>query len=666
MELVKKDDKMSETRGSGVAADVADQTARGVVPDSRVRSLGESDSVKAHVEAAVVTEDGALIVVGWVYDTEQPTQGFAAIKKNDGKREKDYSVVDLPASNHEVHYLPVNRPDVSGAMGADVDDDQCHGFVVVVLDFPMDHQLALILEDGGYAPLLCTFCYQALEAEAALSQCMASSATELSSALHSALGDSHFLTRSVRSLLITPANVRVMPSGAGDSERIVGSCDGGFALGGAGALIFGWQFSPQHEPLDITVHDEKGNRISVKDRLVRVIRKDVFETYSGQFPNIPRRCGFLLYVPWPTQKNDTRAICFHYPERGDVWLRLPLIEHDAASIQLIKKMLNVIPNPGLHTHYLYELFETGLGAALEAVNQQRLAQARPIDETLESRQFGMPPEAPTSSVIVPLYGRCDFMRHQLAHFADDPDMQASDLIYVVDDTRILEQTLDLAASYQWLFDVPFRVVWYDRNLGFAGANNAGVSQARAERVLLLNSDVIPQQPGWLSTLEQALDESQDAGAVGPLLQFADASTQHAGMHPRRDPKLPGFLVNAHPGMGQQWEGPATPLEQPMLTAACLMLRKRDYDACGGLDEGYVVGDFEDSDLCLNLRTAGQKLYVVPAARLWHLERQSQGLDNVANVRQLITLFNAWRYRQKIDSGALVDPMAIQCGQEQST
>src|SRR5690606_24521020 len=149
----------------------------------------------------------------------------------------------------------------------------------------------------------------------------------------------------------------------------------------------------------------------------------------------------------------------------------------------------------------------------------------------------------------------------------------------------------------------------------------------------------------------------------PLLQFGDGSIQHAGMQPRRDPQLPGFLLNSHPGMGQQWEGPDDPYEQPLLTAACLMLRKAEYAALGGLDEGYVIGDFEDSDLCLGLRSRGLKLYVVPEARLWHLERQSQTLNSVAGVRQLITLFNGWRYQQKIARGELADPLSARIGRE---
>ena len=86
-----------------------------------------------------------------------------------------------------------------------------------------------------------------------------------------------------------------------------------------------------------------------------------------------------------------------------------------------------------------------------------------------------------------------------------------------------------------------------------------------------------------------------------------------------------------------------------------MLSKADYEAIGGFDEGYIIGDFEDSDLCLKLRKHGRTLWLIPAAKLWHLERQSQNLENIATYRQLLTLYNGWRYHKKILKGEIANP-----------
>jgi GT2 family glycosyltransferase len=319
---------------------------------------------------------------------------------------------------------------------------------------------------------------------------------------------------------------------------------------------------------------------------------------------------------------------------------------------LIKEILSMIPAPDQIRNRLFELYASGLGKAIESI-----APVKKVKDaaSLTIQQFGIPPKNPRTSVIVPLYGRYDFVRYQLSHFADDADFQNIDLIYVIDDPNIIMPTQELAIVYYPVFGVPFRTVSYNSNLGFAGANNVGVSIARGDTVLLLNSDVLPKDQGWVSCLQQALDSLPDAGAVAPLLLFADESVQHAGMAPKRDPRFPGFLLNTHPGKGQPWAGTSAPYECAMLTAACVMLKRQDYLDLGGLDEGYIIGDFEDSDLCLALIKQGKRLWLAPEAKLWHLERQSQNLESIAGYRQLLTLYNGWRFQKKIRDGLIADP-----------
>jgi len=455
--------------------------------------------------------------------------------------------------------------------------------------------------------------------------------------------------------------IQGFPNNFDDPNRAILSIDKAYPLDDAGILLYGWMITPDTAPNEITVHNEYGECVSIKNKILPQRREDVAEIFKAKYSNVSSRCGFIVHVELPTLAGDVRALCLHYAERGDVWIKIPVERYLKPDVKLIKEMLSMIPHPNQINHYLYDMFENGLGLAIEKINQKRLANAESLLKNINVRQFGVPVENPTTSIIVPLYGRCDFMRYQLARFSGDEDLIKSDIIYVVDDPAIIDETLALASRYQWIFDISFRVVTYEHNLGFAGANNVGSKFAQAKRLLLLNSDAIPKSQGWLRTLEVALDELPEAGAVGPLLQFGDGSIQHAGMHPRLEPQLPGFLINTHPGMGQYWDDQArgtTPYEQPMLTAACIMLKTSHFQKLNGFDEGYIIGDFEDSDLCLSLRTKGLRLYVVPQAKLWHLERQSQTLGNVAGVRQLITLFNGWRYLKKIENGILIDPMNI--------
>jgi GT2 family glycosyltransferase len=115
------------------------------------------------------------------------------------------------------------------------------------------------------------------------------------------------------------------------------------------------------------------------------------------------------------------------------------------------------------------------------------------------------------------------------------------------------------------------------------------------------------------------------------------------------------VQNVHPGKGAPWWGSDDSYDEPLLTAACLMLRTATYRELGGLDEGYIIGDFEDSDLCLKLRKRKLKLVLNAKPKLWHLERQSQNLQSITSYRHLLTLYNGWRYKKKIDSAELADP-----------
>ena len=63
-----------------------------------------------------------------------------------------------------------------------------------------------------------------------------------------------------------------------------------------------------------------------------------------------------------------------------------------------------------------------------------------------------------------------------------------------------------------------------------------------------------------------------------------------------------------------------------VTAACMMVKKSDFDAVGGLDETFQVA-FNDIDLCMKFRAAGKKIIFTPYAELYHYESKSRGMED---------------------------------------
>jgi GT2 family glycosyltransferase len=82
-----------------------------------------------------------------------------------------------------------------------------------------------------------------------------------------------------------------------------------------------------------------------------------------------------------------------------------------------------------------------------------------------------------------------------------------------------------------------------------------------------------------------------------------------------------------------------------VTGACFVMKTELAREVGGFDEGYVIGDFEDADLCEKVKARGLICVVDQRARLYHLERQSQG-NQQASWRFNLTLYNAWRFQNR--------------------
>ena len=74
------------------------------------------------------------------------------------------------------------------------------------------------------------------------------------------------------------------------------------------------------------------------------------------------------------------------------------------------------------------------------------------------------------------------------------------------------------------------------------------------------------------------------------------------------------------------------------------MRREVYDAVGGLDEKYLIGDFEDSDLCLKVRERGLEIACLPLpVTLIHLERQSLSGIGTPRFRDYVVHYNALRH-----------------------
>jgi len=232
-------------------------------------------------------------------------------------------------------------------------------------------------------------------------------------------------------------------------------------------------------------------------------------------------------------------------------------------------------------------------------------------------------------VVVPLYNGLPLTQAMVASLQATLPPGLTHEIVLIDDGST-DGTREWLAT---LRDPPFRVVLNERNLGFAGANNRGAAVARGEFMALLNNDLV-LNPGWLEPMLSAhACLGRRAGLVGNVQYRADDGTlDHAGIgvtaqgkieHLRALPKSVGGLCEVF-----------------AVTAACCLVRREDFLAVGGFDEGFVNGG-EDVDLTLKLRARGKCTVVALGSSVRHQVSAARGPTNLRDEQNSRRLFQRW-------------------------
>ena len=406
-------------------------------------------------------------------------------------------------------------------------------------------------------------------------------------------------------------------------------------LSGEGVVI-GWA---THAPGAVMwLENDLGNRVPLT-KAFRRFRQDVWDEVAKDLPSGNRDSGFIVRTRG-FKKNERirlRSLSNHvvYTVAELYCGALPSDPISAA------RWLFSIDAPLSDIHKRFAIVD---GPVIGHLIEEKVA-SNNLAQVIE-RQLGTLIDNPKVSLIIPLYGRWDFVEHQLIEFVKDDWLRRhAEIIYVIDDPRIYEEFRSAAERLYRLYQLPFKWVWGGMNRGFSGANNLGVSVAAADSFVFLNSDVFPSAPGWLEVLLGQLASDAQIGAVAPRLVFADGSIQHAGMQFLRREEL-GIWINHHPYMGlaPKLDPYKVPTETAAITGACLVVSRAHYEAIGGWDTGYLIGDFEDSDFCLRLRSIGLKVVYVPMVQMTHLERQSFKLLGQDDFRMKVVIFNAVRHQ----------------------
>jgi GT2 family glycosyltransferase len=444
----------------------------------------------------------------------------------------------------------------------------------------------------------------------------------------------HMIREALREPLTRVTVLREEPQGMA-IDRILAVDDRSF-------WVKGWlrdQDSPSHR---LEIVSPEGSRGELVPGAFRYERPDIKQFY-GERGEEDEKDGFVRYV----RLSATSALPTGWVAelRNDAGAALetsgPEVMREIRTVRDLILQDLALEGPQGDELTLHQAYP-----ALSRIQEQML---EAVDIKSEV-QYGKRAASPEVTIVVPLYKRIDLLEHQMSEFVHDPQISESDLVYVLDSPEQDDDLAYLASEMARLYGVPFRVVTLTRNGGFSAATNVGASCARGRKLLLLNSDVLPDKPGWLQTMVSFYDATPDIGALGPKLLYEDDSLQHAGLY-FYDLSLqhagvyhymdPGSSIwqNEHYFKGLHRDLPAANVARQVgaVTAACLMVDRKLFEEVGGLRGVYVQGGYEDSDLCLRLLEAGCRNWYLPDAELYHLEDQSYPSE----LRELATKYNMW-------------------------
>jgi N-acetylglucosaminyl-diphospho-decaprenol L-rhamnosyltransferase len=172
-----------------------------------------------------------------------------------------------------------------------------------------------------------------------------------------------------------------------------------------------------------------------------------------------------------------------------------------------------------------------------------------------------------------------------------------------------------------------------RNMGFASANNRGMTRARGRYVLLLNSDTVVL-PGAIQEMVRYMDAHPHVGALGPRLLNSDRSPQssmrdfpHLGrdalaiLEMERWPVVGRIVWRYNRHSSLYGSDHSATREVDWVVGACLLLRREAIECVGPLDDGYFFFA-EEMDLCWRLRQHGWPIVFLASAEIVHLGGQS--------------------------------------------
>ena len=289
-------------------------------------------------------------------------------------------------------------------------------------------------------------------------------------------------------------------------------------------------------------------------------------------------------------------------------------------------------DPSRVVHMPFVLFHQGiqhkfrLDLRARAARLTRHLATRNVDATVTRLVGGIThvrrylPTPPAVTLIIPTRDRVDLLETCVSSLLEQtqyPHFQ----ILIVDNQSERPETRDYLEAVSAHDQVS--VTSWPHAFNYAGLHNAVVAEIETPFIGLINNDIEVIEGAWLSEMMSHAIRSEVA-AVGAKLLFPEGLIQHGGVVIGQH----GIADNAQRAFAKDEAGYFDSLRVPQnvsaVTAACLICRRADYLAVGGMDAENLPISFNDVDFCLKLKAQGKKIIWTPQATLIHHESATRG------------------------------------------
>lgn len=243
-------------------------------------------------------------------------------------------------------------------------------------------------------------------------------------------------------------------------------------------------------------------------------------------------------------------------------------------------------------------------------------------------------ETPKVSIVIPVHNKFTMTHTCLASIAAALNIASYEVIVVddgsTDETTTMESLIKNVT-----------VVRNKAALGFVGACNAGLAEARGEYTVMLNNDT-EVFAGWLDELLDPFQRFEQVGMTGAKLIYPDGVLQEAG----------GIVW----GDGQPWNvgrnGNASDprynytRQVDYLSGACVMLPTALFKEIGGFNTFFAPAYYEDTDLAFAVRDKGYKTVYTPFCEVVHYEGVSNGTSTSGEGLKRFQAINEPKFKGK--------------------